>query len=654
MKYDIKKRIQISGEINISGFRGTKNYELLENKPSINGIKLIGDKTTEDLHINFEVSPEQIKESINNYLEENPIESTPIDKTLTKENQAADALIVGNKLKQKATYYSNVKEMKEDNSLKYGDIAITLGYYEPNDGGGATYKVRKKLEEDIDNGGNLQELNNGNISYLIEIKKIANPLQWGIKKSDDIYSKKNSEILSYLLKNNYKIIFTSGTYFFDSVDLTGVSNVNIEGEYGRHLYGENITIIKTNGKDFLCKNDNFNIDFWLKNLTIYSNEYSGICVGSSIKNDREINFHIENCGISNFEYGILSYTYASNTQVEYSTLIQNKYGIYIGKACNVGLFRKLSLNFNLYGFTGGGVQCLLENIHLGYGSPITRDENIYGYGIYVTRGTFVKHVYTESYGSNVDDFAIYKIDASNNNILDTVYFEDASFPKTTGYETLYNLYIAGKDSVTGYNNIVMNKCRIVDVKVFLENKNDFLKGVNINNNSSEVYESSWLFNSMSASIILNGSKIKLKDVNYGINVKEITYPSSCIYGYSKLVGNENINELTKHIYDSNNNRINIYDFSKKKVTILAFFGGLNDFVGSKIALGVYLNPIISNSIEYGKYIESPDFYIEKGGNAIIMWNFEVKTQGRFYLCFNNTDGYIIPNLENFKMEVNIY
>ena len=33
--------------------------------------------------------------------------------------------------------------MKADNKLKVGDMVITLGYYEANDGGGAEYRIVK-------------------------------------------------------------------------------------------------------------------------------------------------------------------------------------------------------------------------------------------------------------------------------------------------------------------------------------------------------------------------------------------------------------------------------------------------------------------------------------------------------------------------------
>ena len=57
---------------------------------------------------------------------------------------------VENTLKKKPYYYDNIAAMKLDDTLREGDMAITLGYYEANDGGGAKYKIinNESLEDD--------------------------------------------------------------------------------------------------------------------------------------------------------------------------------------------------------------------------------------------------------------------------------------------------------------------------------------------------------------------------------------------------------------------------------------------------------------------------------------------------------------------------
>ena len=58
------------------------------------------------------VDPEQIKQAVNGYLEENPVQPTPIDKTLTLENQAADAKITGNAIKNNSEKIDSLSEEK--------------------------------------------------------------------------------------------------------------------------------------------------------------------------------------------------------------------------------------------------------------------------------------------------------------------------------------------------------------------------------------------------------------------------------------------------------------------------------------------------------------------------------------------------------------
>ena len=58
-----------------------------------------------------------------------------------KNVDCADGESVEYKLNKKPYYYNCVADMKTDTKLKVGDMAVTLGYYEPNDGGSAEYKI---------------------------------------------------------------------------------------------------------------------------------------------------------------------------------------------------------------------------------------------------------------------------------------------------------------------------------------------------------------------------------------------------------------------------------------------------------------------------------------------------------------------------------
>jgi lysophospholipase L1-like esterase len=89
------------------------------------------------------VSPEDIKEAVNEYLEENPVESTLIDETLTKQGEAADAKVTGDALNLKADiglfsfvdgnryvhgFAAGAYSIADTNSVTIGEHAATIEY----------------------------------------------------------------------------------------------------------------------------------------------------------------------------------------------------------------------------------------------------------------------------------------------------------------------------------------------------------------------------------------------------------------------------------------------------------------------------------------------------------------------------------------------
>lgn len=114
----------------------------------------------------------------------------------------------------------------------HGDVCETLGYYEANDGGGARYVIRLKVEEDIEDKGIIHFFQNNLVAELI-IKNEINFKSLGAKdsKSGVKYDCK-SHLLTYL---NYveqngviKLVIPAGFYCFSATDITGNGCV-IEG-----------------------------------------------------------------------------------------------------------------------------------------------------------------------------------------------------------------------------------------------------------------------------------------------------------------------------------------------------------------------------------------------------------------------------------------
>lgn len=84
------------------------------------------------------------------------------------------------KFKLPIGYYNSVDEMKASETALVGRPCVTLGYYAPNDGGGAVYIIRQKKESDTDNGGICIFLDNGTVAEML-IEDAVNVKQFGAK-----------------------------------------------------------------------------------------------------------------------------------------------------------------------------------------------------------------------------------------------------------------------------------------------------------------------------------------------------------------------------------------------------------------------------------------------------------------------------------------
>lgn len=115
-------------------------------------------------------------------------------------------------IEEKPFYYNSVEEMKTDERLKEGMKAVTLGYYEPNDGGSATYLIMDK------NNGLTQldyiVLENGLYAVIITkgVRKY-NVNQLGLIPSLDDCSIKLQDILDKTVHDSV-LYFPRGNYNF--------------------------------------------------------------------------------------------------------------------------------------------------------------------------------------------------------------------------------------------------------------------------------------------------------------------------------------------------------------------------------------------------------------------------------------------------------
>lgn len=148
---------------------------------------------------------DQTAVAVNKWLDKHPEATTTVQDESITESKFAVSL-----REKKANYYKTVSEMKADTSLKEGMTAITLGYYEVNDGGGATYLIRgDKTSNDI----TILSLASKNVCAEIQTSEtgIYNALSLGVKKNsgEDMTSKINS-ILNIMYNNT--LYFPNGVY----------------------------------------------------------------------------------------------------------------------------------------------------------------------------------------------------------------------------------------------------------------------------------------------------------------------------------------------------------------------------------------------------------------------------------------------------------
>ena len=122
------------------------------------------------------------------------------------------------KFKLPIGYYNSVDEMRKSETAIVGRPCVTLGYYEPNDGGGAVYIIRSKTDSDTDDGGSIIVLDNGNVAEML-VEDAVNVKQFGAKgdgATDDLTA------LTNCINSIYSTIrVPSGQYYMsDSLYIT--------------------------------------------------------------------------------------------------------------------------------------------------------------------------------------------------------------------------------------------------------------------------------------------------------------------------------------------------------------------------------------------------------------------------------------------------
>ena len=184
--------------------------------------------------------------------------------------------------------FNTVQDMKEATNLINGSFVKTLGYYEANDGGSATYKIRTVTNQDTEDDAFIIALNNSNLVAELIIDNV-NVKQLGAK-GDGITDDYNS-FNKAIIKNLNYINIPKGTFLINSP-------LNVDNCKVIKGYSQNNTVIKApNG--FLTWQNNKDYRM-IKNLTIDGLEINN---NTAISGVLEIG-KIENVKITNFDTAI--------------------------------------------------------------------------------------------------------------------------------------------------------------------------------------------------------------------------------------------------------------------------------------------------------------------------------------------------------------
>ena len=167
--------------------------------------------------------------------------------------------------------YNSVAEMKADTMLWEGMTTKTLGYYEPNDGGGACYVIKSSSHQYIEN------LNNSLVAELIIKNGEVNIEQFGGKKDDDTFD--NTPIYDEIIrcKKIKRVNFGVGTYWFTSIKL--INGLSLNGA------GKLETVLSP-------LHSSLNYFIYLDNGPIAYGVYSNFCVTGNNENLNQVGLYM--------------------------------------------------------------------------------------------------------------------------------------------------------------------------------------------------------------------------------------------------------------------------------------------------------------------------------------------------------------------------
>ena len=192
-------------------------------------------------------------------------------------------------------FVANVAELIDSDAL-IGNVYGTTGYYSVNDGGSALYTIRAKDVADVEDGGSIIFLDNGNVAELIT-NGTANVKQFGAY-GDGTHDDTNA-VQNAVNFNNY-VVFPQGTYLLGTVNITRDTTVFADTEASiklKYTNGETYeTVFSCDGCTLNVKGIDF-VGTIITNTGLGPHPIPHVLYG---ENNGTIN--VESCGFTNVQF----------------------------------------------------------------------------------------------------------------------------------------------------------------------------------------------------------------------------------------------------------------------------------------------------------------------------------------------------------------
>lgn len=228
---------------------------------------------------------------VNNYFDNLDVQEE-INNKLNEMAQSGElTIIIENFLKiNSVLVFNNIEDLKSSNILLEGSIAKTLGYYTPNDGGGAYYLIKsEKSQTDYQ-----ETLNNGLYATLI-IQDLRPEYfgAYGDGKHNDSqafikmfnFIKANEKYENYKYSSDYKVNLYN-TYNIDNINVENVKGVYIDGNNKGMIVNGGFIFPSTSAWKTIIENLIFKNCLNPINFEYLNNEYGKITIS---------NCHFINC-----------------------------------------------------------------------------------------------------------------------------------------------------------------------------------------------------------------------------------------------------------------------------------------------------------------------------------------------------------------------